>query len=259
LSESAEFTQFFGATFTSLNAMLTRLYMQQYGVTRDELSAFAVFAHKNASFADHAHFRKQITSDDVARSMIVSDPLRLLDCAPVGDGAAAILMVSEEKASEIKNKLVELKSSTMATNSFNFYERDDMLDFSATKSATEKALSKACISIKDLDFIEVHDAFTIMAALSVEAIGLSDKGKGAKDAKAGRFDLNSEVPINTFGGLKARGNPIGATGVYQIAEAYMQLTNQAGQNQVGDAEFGMTHSLGGIDTTSIIHILRGVD
>ena len=259
LAESAEFTQFFGATFASLNAMLTKLYMQNYGVTVDELSAFPVLAHKNASLASHAQFRKQITSDDVAKSMIVSDPLRLLDCAPVGDGAAAIVMVSEEKASEAKSKVVELKSSTIATNRFNLYERDDMLEFSATRRAAEKALSKASVSIKDLDFIEVHDAFTIMAALSIEAMGLSDKGMGAKDAKAGRFDLKGEFPINTFGGLKARGNPIGATGVYQIAEAYLQLTDQAGQNQVKDAEFGMIHSLGGIDTTSIIHVLGRAD
>lgn len=258
MAESAEYTQFFGASFVSLNAMLARLYMHEYDVSREELSAFPVLAHQNAATAEHAQFRKVITYEDVARSALVSDPLRLLDCAPVGDGAAAVLLLNEEKADEYRAKQVEIVGSASATNRFSLYERDDLLDFAATRQATRQALSQAHCALQEMDFIEIHDAFSVVAALSVEAMGLSKSGEGARDARTGKFDRAGEKPLNTFGGLKGRGHPVGATGAFQVAEAYLQLTGRAGRNQVGDATLGLTHNIGGVDTSAAVHVLRKV-
>jgi acetyl-CoA C-acetyltransferase len=142
----------------------------------------------------------------------------------------------------------------VSTTEFSVYERKDMLDFGASRAAFKEAMSQAGLSPHKLDFAELHDAFSVVGALSLEAMGFSRRGEGARDAKKGRYGLNSELSINTFGGLKARGHPVGATGVYQIAEAYLQLTGQAGKNQVEDAEYGMTQNIGGVDTTSAVHV-----
>ena len=256
MAVSADYTQFFGASLLALNAMLARLYMHEYGVSRDELSSLPALAHRNAVTAEHAQFRRKIGVENVSRSMLISDPLRILDCAPVGDGAAALFLVSENALSRVRSPLVELASSSVATGRFSFYERKDMLDFTATRLAAEKALSAASLSIKDVHIAEVNDAYSAMAALCVEALGLSKRGEGAKDAAKGKFNLKGEFPISTFGGLKARGHPVGATGVYQMAEMYLQLAERAGENQVNGAQVALTHSLGGIDSTAVVHILR---
>jgi acetyl-CoA C-acetyltransferase len=210
MAESAEYTQFIGASFLSLNAMLARLYQETYNVTRDELSAFPVLAHQNAATAEHAQFRKAITVEDVSRSPLVSDPLRLLDCAPIGDGAAAVLLTSDELLNE--GDVVEVLSSKISTNIFSVYEREDLLTFSATKDAASKAFSEAGISVEDVDVLEIHDAFSVTAALSVEAMGFSKPGEGAKDAAAGVYSLRGRYPALTFGGLKARGAPCWGNG-----------------------------------------------
>jgi acetyl-CoA acetyltransferase len=253
MAESAEYTQFVGASFAALNGLIARLYMNKNDVTRDELSSIPVIDHKNALTAEHAQFRKEITPEIVARSSLVAEPLRLFDCAPVGDGAAAVLIVNEEKASEAR-KLTEVLASSVYTNQFSVYEREDMLKFSSTEEAFEIALKTSGVPRSKIDFAEIHDAFSIAGALSLEAMGFSKNGMACKDAIEGKYSRDGELPINTFGGLKARGHPVGATGVYQIAEAYLQLTGQAGENQIEGAEYGVTHNMGGIDTTSIVHI-----
>jgi acetyl-CoA C-acetyltransferase len=253
MAESAEYTQFIGATFLSLNAMLARLYQETYNVTRDELSAFPVIAHQNAATAEHAQFRKAISVEDVSRSPLVSDPLRLLDCAPIGDGAAAVLLTSDKLVEE--DDEVEVLSSKISTNVFSLYERDDMLTFSATKEAARKAFSEAGIGVEDVDVLEIHDAFSVTAALSVEAMGFSKPGEGAKDAAAGVYSLKGRYPALTFGGLKGRGNPAGATGLYQIAELWLQLKGRGGLNQVEDCRIGLAQNIGGVDTTSVVTVL----
>jgi acetyl-CoA C-acetyltransferase len=254
MAESAEYTQFVGATFAALNGLLARYYMEKMGVERDELSSIPVIDHTNAVTAEHAQFRKAITPDVVARSAMVADPLRLFDCAPVGDGAAAVVLVSDRRAAEAKGRLAEVLGGAISTTEFSVYERKDMLRFEATEKAFEEAMKRAGLPRGKVDFVELHDAFSVVGALSLEAMGFSKKGMGAKDAKSGRYRLNGELPINTFGGLKARGHPVGATGVYQIAEAYMQLTDMAGKNQVKEAEYGVTQNIGGVDTTSAVHV-----
>jgi len=254
MAESAEYTAFVGATFAALNGLLARYYMEQMDVSRDELSAIPVIDHANAVTAAHAQFRKAITPEVVGRSQMIADPLRLFDCAPVGDGAAAVMIVNDRAASGTRKKMAEILGGKVATNDFSIYEREDMLDFKSTRLAFKGAMEQAGVGLGDVSLAEVHDAFSVVGALSLEAMGFSKKGMGSKDAKAGRYGPGSELPINTFGGLKARGHPVGATGVYQIAEAYLQLTDQAGKNQVEGAKYAVTQNIGGVDTTSAVHV-----
>jgi acetyl-CoA acetyltransferase len=254
MAESAEYTQFVGASFAALNGLLARYYMEQLDVSRDDLSSIPVIDHANAVTAEHAQFRRAITLDAVSRSSMVADPLRLFDCAPIGDGAAAALLVSDRAASGTKKKMAEVLGGRIVTNEFSVYEREDMLDFNATREAFKGAMAQAGLSPRKLGFAEVHDAFSVVGALSLEAMGFSKRGRGSKDAKEGKYSMGSELPINTFGGLKARGHPVGATGVYQVAEAFLQLTDQAGKNQIEDADYALTHNVGGVDTTSVVHV-----
>jgi len=255
MAESAEYTQFMGASYAAMNGLLARYYMEQLNVTREELSSLPVIDHANAVSAEHAQFRKAITREVVARSNVVADPLRLFDCAPVGDGAAAVMLTNERAASVSRGPLVEVLGSHVSTQQFNLYERSDMLSFGATGEAFRAALKQAGLTARKLKFVELHDAFSVMGALSLEAMGFSKRGEACSDAMQGKYDLNSDLSVNTFGGLKARGHPVGATGVYQIAEAYLQLSQSAGKNQVEGADFGATQSVGGVDTTSVIHVL----
>ena len=254
MAESAEYTQFVGATFAALNGLLARYYMEQMDVSRDQLSSIPVIDHSNAVTAAHAQFRKAITPEVVSRSAVISDPLRLFDCAPVGDGAAAVLLVSEKAASGTRRRMAEVLGGKIATNAFSLYEREDMLDFKSTRLAFRGAMEQAGLAPRKVSLAEVHDAFSVVGALSLEAMGYSKRGHASKDAQEGKYNLGSELPINTFGGLKARGHPVGATGVYQIAEAYLQLTDQAGKNQVDGAEYAVTQNVGGVDTTSAVHV-----
>jgi acetyl-CoA C-acetyltransferase len=253
MAESAEYTQFVGATFAALNGLLARYYMEQMGVTRDELSSIPVLDHANAVTAAHAQFRKAITPEVVSRSSMIADPLRLFDCAPVGDGAAAALLVDDSGAARAKG-VAEVLGGKVATNDFSIYERDDMIDFRATREAFRGAMAQAGVPPKKLSLVEVHDAFSVVGALSLEAMGYSKRGEGSRDAKAGKYSPGGELPINTFGGLKARGHPVGATGLYQIAEAYLQLTGRAGKNQVDGARYAATQNIGGVDSTSAVHV-----
>jgi acetyl-CoA C-acetyltransferase len=150
-------------------------------------------------------------------------------------------------------------SSSVATNRFSFYEREDMVDFSATRKACQNAIEKAGLTLSDIDFVELHDAFSVVVALALESMGFSERGHAAVDGTSGDFDLEGKLPIGTFGGLKGRGHPVGATGVYQFCEAYLQLTGQAKLNQVQDPKIGLTHNMGGIDTTTAVHLLRRMD
>jgi len=254
MAESAEYTQFVGATFAALNGLLARYYMEQLGVTRDELSSIPVIDHANAVNAKHAQFRKAISPEVVGRSQMIADPLRLFDCAPVGDGAAAVLLANDSAVSGSKRRMAEVLGGKISTNDFSIYERDDMLDFKSTRMAFKGAMQEAGLAPGKLSLVEIHDAFSVVGALSLEAMGFSKRGHGSKDAKAGKYSPESELPINTFGGLKARGHPVGATGVYQIAEAYLQLTDQAGKNQVEGAKYAATQNIGGVDTTSAVHV-----
>ncbi len=251
MAESADFTQVVGASFISLNALLMRMYMNKYNVQEEFLDYFPVIAHKNAVTAAHSQFKKAFTLEDVKRSPYLAEPIRLLSSAPSSDGAAALLLSS-------KPSDVEILASEVSTNELMISQRENPLKFEATEKAFKKAVEKAEINPSSVDFLEIHDAFPIVAALSLEAMGYSAEGRAGFDAANGKYNLDGDLPILTFGGLKARGHPVGGTGVYQIVEAYMQLTGTAGKNQVQGAKLGVTQNVGGVDTTSVVHILRKV-
>jgi acetyl-CoA C-acetyltransferase len=255
MADNQEFSASVGATFTSLNALTYRAYLNRYHAKREELAAFPVLAHRNAIDSPHAMFKKIIDVNDVISSPVISEPIRLLDSSPMCDGAASLLIVNEKIANKLNGKLVEIASSEVSVNMFNLAERPDPLDYTATRAATKKALERAGISINQLDLMEIHDAFSITSALSLESMGISERGKAGKDAEKGRFERDGELPINTFGGLKARGHPVGASGVYEIAEAYLQLTGEAGRCQVPDARIALAHNMGGVDTTTAVTVL----
>ena len=189
ISESAEYAQFFGISFSSLNALLTRLYMNEYNISRHDLSAFPVISHTNSSTAQHAQFKKKFTVEEVSRSELVADPLRVLDCAPVGDGAAAVLLVGEKYAGRDKSSVEIIASESVSSSSSSFFGRDRSIHFGSTAEAARKALKRSGLSIDDIDFFEIHDSYSILAALSVEAIGLAESGKACKEAASGKFDL----------------------------------------------------------------------
>lgn len=256
ISESVEYSQFFGISFAGLNALLARLYMEEFEVLREELSAFPVLAHKNSITAAHAQFKRKFSIEEVSRSELVADPLRTLDCAPVGDGAAALLIVGDKLADHSDNS-VRIAASEASSSRIDFFERTNMFKFSSTENAAKKALEKSHFALDDMNFFEIQDSYSILAALVMEGLGLSKSGEACRDAVSGKFDLAGRHPISTFGGMKARGFPVGAAGIYQICEAYLQLKNNAGANQVKNPKRCLVHTMSGIDSSSFVHVLAG--
>ncbi len=256
----AEWELFHGASFVALNALIMRHYMKTYGYTEEDLALFAVNAHANGAKNPYAMFKKPIKVETVLKSPYIADPIKLFDASPVCDGAAAVIITTPEKAKELgvpKEKWVEVAGMGRAIDTINLANREDLLTLKAGKIAAERAYKMAGVEPKDIDFFEVHDAFTIMAALSLEALGVAKKGEGAKLAKEGQIAIDADYPIQTMGGLKARGHPVGATGVYQTVEAVLQLRGEA-PNQVPDAEIGLTQNIGGTGSNITVNIFRRV-
>ena len=245
-----------GLTTAGLNAILMRLYMERYGVGKEKITCLAVQDHENAQYSPHAQFRSPITLELAMSSITLADPINLFDASPIGDGAAFVVVASKKCAEELGLEYVEVAGIGISTNVLSIVERDDPLWFGGSERAVKSALDEAGVSIDNIGLAEIHDEYTIMGVLALESLGLSPKGGAAEEVWSGRFSLRGEVPINTFGGLKARGNPIGATGAYQVAEVFMQLTGVARENRVENVEYGLVHSMGGIDNTSVVLVLR---
>jgi len=256
----ADWELFHGASFVALNALIMRYYMKTYGYTEEDLALFSVNAHANGAKNPYAMFKRPIKVETVLRSPYIADPLKLFDASPVCDGAAAVIITTPEKAKELgvpKEKWVEVAGMGRAIDTINLANREDLLTLKAAKVAAEKAYRMAGVTAKEVDFFEVHDAFTVMAALSLEALGVAKKGEGAKLAKEGQIAVDSDYPIQTMGGLKARGHPVGATGVYQTVETVLQLRGEA-PNQVPDAEIGLTQNIGGTGSNITVNVFRRV-
>ncbi len=245
-----------GISFVGLNALLMRRYMHEYGVTKDQFAPFTVNAHRNGVNNPYAMFRSPVSEAAYARAGMIADPINLLDSSPVCDGAACVVLAPASKY-RAKAK-AQILASAVATDSVAVHDRRDPMTMDAVTLSSQKAYAEARLTPADIHLFEVHDAFSIMAALSLEAAGFAPRGRAVDMAKAGEIAIGGRLPIATMGGLKARGHPVGATGIYQVVEVVEQLTGQAGANQVQGATIGMAQNIGGSGATVITHILGAV-
>lgn len=243
-----------GMIFPANYALVAQQHMIRYGTIHDDLSAVSMKNHRNSNLNPMAHFNyKRVTMDMINRSPMISSPLNLFDCSPLSDGASAIVLSNKRRS----NLDVEVIGSDLATDYISLAQRDDITSFAATKIAAYSAFNRAKIRPKDLDVAEVHDCFTIAELIAMEDIRICKPGESKDWIRTGRTDLNGELPINTDGGLKADGHPIGASGIAQIYEIVTQLRGEAGKRQVDGAKIGLAHSVGGVGGTAVVHILKG--
>ncbi len=245
----------FGATFPGLYGMMAKLHMHKYKTTEEQMALVAVKNHKNALHNEYAQFHKEITVDDVLKSSKIADPIKLLDASPITDGAAAIVLASEEKARELCDTPIWIAGSGHATDSISLHDREDLVTLRATVEAAKQAYLQAKIQPKDIQVAEVHDCFTIAELLALEDLGFVKKGEAGKFTETGQTQIGAKLPINTSGGLKAKGHPIGATGIAQAIEAVLQLRGDAGKRNT-NAETALTHNVGGSGGTSVVHIFK---
>jgi len=256
MAADQEYEAFIGATFVALNAMVKRAYQHKYGVSDELIATLPVHCHEMASKNPYAQLPFKISVEQVLSSPFIAEPLRLLECSPVGDGAAVLMLCPLEKAKDFTDTPIEIVGVGAATDTLALYQRDDLITFKATTEAAEMAYKMAHIKPDDVDVAEIHDAFSITGIISLEDLGFFEKGKAAEAISEGQIALGGKVAVNTFGGLKARGHPIGATGVYQAVEVVKQLRGDAEKNQVEDAKIGLTQNVGGVGGTVTVHIFR---
>jgi acetyl-CoA C-acetyltransferase len=242
-----------GESFLSLNASLMRAYMQQYGIAAARFAPFAITAHRNALTNPNALLHKSLDLDTYLASRLVADPIRLFDVSPICNGAAALVLVAGDAAGQRTG--VRIAGSGLATAPLAHARRADLLELTAVEASTRRAMLQAGIGHADVDLFEPHDAYTIMTALVLEAAGFAPPGQGIDWADEQRIGLHGELPLTTFGGLKARGHPVGASGCYQAVEAFLQLTGRAGDNQVPDAGVALVQNIGGTGATVASHVL----
>ncbi len=252
----ADYEVVHGISFVALNALLMQRYMYEYKLSREDFAGFAINAHANGAGNPYAMFRKPISKEVFMRSGVVADPISLMDASPMADGAAAVILCPTELAQEYTNNAVRVRGSAVATDTLSVHDRRDPLWLQAAEDSSRKAYRQAGVGAQDIDFFELHDAFTIMSALSLEANGFAERGKGTWLARDGEITPEGKIPVTTRGGLKARGHPVGATGLYQIVEAVQQLRGEAGENQLANARLGMTQNIGGSGATIITHIFE---
>lgn len=256
VSLDADFEAAHGATITALAAMLMRRYMHEYNLGLDVFEGFSINAHANGGRSEFAMFRNSIKPGRFAGAPLVSDPVNLFDSAPDADGAAAVIITTVERASDLVPQPVRITASSAATDTLALHDRADMLYLKAVNLSAAKAYQQAGIQPSDVDLFELHDAFTILSTLTLEAAGFAERGEGWKLAQSNEISLAGSLPVSTFGGLKSRGNPAGAAGVYQAVEACLQLRGEAGANQVAHARIAMIQNLGGLGSTAFTHLLQ---
>ena len=244
-----------GATFPALFAMIARRHMYQYGTTREMLAAVAVKNHGNGAKNPLAHMRKVITMEQALNGKPIADPLTVYDCSLISDGAAAVLIVAGERAAEFTDKPVRILGIAQTSDYLALDEKPDITTLTALKTSSDKAYKMAGLSAKDIQFAELHDCFTIAEILALEDLGFVKKGEGGPYTLEGRTCLSGERPINTSGGLKAKGHPVGATGAGQICDVVMQIRGEAGERQIKKNQIGLAQNLGGSGATSVVTIL----
>lgn len=258
-SVDGDFEAVQGLTPTAQAALLMRRYLHEYGVPQSDFSAFPIIAHNNGEGNPNAMYRASIDEETYQRAGVVSEPLNLFDIAPTGDGAAAVILTHPEYLPpQFPHPLVRISGSSMVSDTLAIHDRREPIYFQAVHASIERACRQAGILPTDVDLFELYDAYSIYAALTLEAAGFAPPGKGCQLAQFGQFNLHGPLPISTMGGLKARGNAGGATGVYQVVEATLQLRGQAGKNQINAARRALIQCLGGPAALAVTHILESV-
>lgn len=253
-----EYEAFHGVTFPGLYAMMANAYMHQYGLTREELAQVPILSHKHSVHNPNAQYPFAINFDTVMNSSMVADPLRLMDCSPITDGAAAIILCPLDRAKEFTDKPIKIKGIGASTGPIAFHDHPDLTKLDAVRLAGERAYKMAGVKPEDISFAEVHDCFSIAEIVTAEELGFFDYGTAGKAIAEGQATYGGKIVLNSSGGLKAKGHPVGATGVAQVIEAVEQLRGEAGQRQVKDAKLGMTQNMGGSGGSSVVHILEAV-
>jgi acetyl-CoA C-acetyltransferase len=259
-TSDSDFEAVQGMTPTAQAALIMKRYMHEFNVPANGFAGFALTAHANGAGNHNAMFQKAIKPETYAKSGMVSEPLNLFDAAPNADGAAALVLTRRELlASNWPHPLVQIAGSATASDTLALHDRKDMLYFEAAQLSAGKAIKQAGITLDQINLFEYHDAFSIYAALALEAVGFAIRGKGWRLAAEGGIALNGSIPCATMGGLKARGFPGGATGVYQAVEASQQLRGQAGANQIAEARYALIQSFGGPASTAVTHLFKRLD
>ncbi len=243
-----------GVSFVGINALVMRRYMHEYGWKHEDFAPFSINAHANAMHNPYARLHEKISVEKFEKSSMVATPINLLDASPIGDGAAAMVIVPAEKVQ--RQPRIIVSASAAATDTIAVHSRKDPLFLQAAYTSSRRAYEMAGITPNDIDVFELHDAFSIMAALSLEASGFAERGQGVRLALDNEISIQGRVPVCTRGGLKARGHPVGATGMYQLVEVVQQLRGECGQTQVDGARIGMAQNIGGSGATILTHILQ---
>jgi acetyl-CoA C-acetyltransferase len=246
---------FQGITFPALYALMARRHMVEYKTTLEQISMVSVKNHFNAQFNEHAQFRFEVSLEKVMNSAIIADPLRLLHCSPITDGSAVVVLASEEKAKELSDDPIWITASSLATDSLALHDRKSLSRMDSVILAGREAYRQANVTVKDIDFLEVHDCFSIAEILAIEGLGFCEPGEGGRLTEEGQTRIDGDIPVNPSGGLKGKGHPVGTTGVSQTVEAVLQLRGEAGKRQVKDAKTGLTQNVGGSGATCVVHIL----
>ncbi len=250
------FEQWNGITFPGLYALMATAHMHAYGTTERQLAAVAVKNHFHGSMNPKAQMQKEITLENVLSSRVVAWPLKLYDCSLITDGASCLILTRPELANRFTDTPIQIIGSGQASDTIGLYERKTLTSLEAAKIAAKKAYEMANVKPEDIDVAEVHDCFTIAEILAYEDLGFCKAGEGGRLAEIGETRLGGRIPVNTSGGLKAKGHPVGATGTGQAYEIFLQLTGRAGGRQVKDAETALTHNVGGSGATATVHIYR---
>ncbi|HEY4659105.1 MAG TPA: thiolase domain-containing protein [Gemmatimonadaceae bacterium] len=249
-----ELEVYHGVTFPGLYAMIARAHMHQYGTTEEDLAWVAVKNHRHGAKNPRAQFRREVTLDDVMGSSLVAEPLRLLHCSPVSDGAAAVLLCPLADAKRYTDRPVKIIGSGLATSAMALSDRANIADLDAVERSAQRAYKMSGVVPARMQVVELHDCFTIAEICCVEALGLVQRGQGGAAARSGCTALGGRFPVNTSGGLKAKGHPVGATGIAQVIEIFEQLRGEAGERQVEGAGIGMAQNMGGSGASSVVHI-----
>jgi acetyl-CoA C-acetyltransferase len=247
-----------GVTFPGLYAMIARAHMEAHGTTEEDLAAVSVKNHRHGALNPKAQFRREVTMEQVMVSSLVAEPLRLLHCSPVSDGAAAVLVCPLERAKEFTDRPITIRGSGLASGSMALADRQDPAFLDAVSLSGSRAYEMAGVQPGDIHVAELHDCFSIAELCILEALCFTERGAAGEATRAGETTLGGRIPVNTSGGLKSKGHPVGATGIAQVIEIFEQLRGEAGERQVPDATLGLTQNMGGSGASSVVHVFERV-